>query len=62
MLQTSIKHTGYTVGMLVGPVISGSLIDRNGYDGAFRAMAVICALDAAIVIILYKKVQRNGER
>ena len=52
----------YAIGMLVGPVISGTLIDRNGYVGAFRAMAAICALDAAVVILLYKRVQRNGER
>ena len=43
----------YAGGILLGPAVTGILIDKLGYIQAFMAMGVIAIVDAGLILLLY---------
>ena len=52
----------YAVGILLGPVATGVLIDLLGYAGAFRGVCVFGVISIAAVLIFYDRVQKYKKR
>ena len=54
----------YGIGMTIGPVIMGGLVDWSGYGGAFGLFAVVAAaaaIGALIIFPVVKKVKTGGK-
>ena len=54
----------YGIGMTIGPVIMGGLVDWSGYGGAFGLFAVVAAAAAVGALIIFpvvKKVKTGGK-